>query len=206
VPEDSPRPYHHGDLRAALLRAAEVELAEVGTERFSLRSVAKRAGVSHAAPAHHFGDVAGLMTALCAEGFRRFLDMQARREASAPPAPRDQLMAAGLGYVDFALAHPALFRLMFSSDRPQRQSPALAGAGAAAFDHLVTQVRAAGGQGVDHSVPDRAMTVDIAAAWAMAHGLADLIGSGPMQSVRSLPGPERDEFILRVMDRAMPGL
>jgi hypothetical protein len=65
----APRPYHHGDLRAALLSAAEEELAERGMEAFSLRSVAKRAGVSHAAPAHHFGDAQGLLTALAAEGF-----------------------------------------------------------------------------------------------------------------------------------------
>ena len=60
--------YHHGDLRAALLRAAEAELNEAGIEAFSLRRVAKRAGVSHAAPAHHFRDVRGLLTALSAEG------------------------------------------------------------------------------------------------------------------------------------------
>ena len=66
-------PYHHGDLAAALLAAAEAELAEKGVEAFSLRSVAKRAGVSHAAPAHHFGDATGVLTALATEGFRRFL-------------------------------------------------------------------------------------------------------------------------------------
>lgn len=64
APPPPPRPYHHGDLRAALLHAAEEELAERGMEAFSLRSVAKRAGVSHAAPAHHFGDAQGLLTAL----------------------------------------------------------------------------------------------------------------------------------------------
>jgi AcrR family transcriptional regulator len=84
----SDRPtYHHKDLRAALLTAAEAELTEVGLERFSLRSVAKRAGVSHAAPAHHFGDVGGLLTALCAEGFHRFLAAQAARESLAAPDP-----------------------------------------------------------------------------------------------------------------------
>ena len=101
------RSYHHGDLRAALLAAAEVELTEKGVEAFSLRSVAKRAGVSHAAPAHHFGDARGLLTALAVEGFRRFLATQHRREALAAPDPRAQLVAAGLGYVDFALAYPA---------------------------------------------------------------------------------------------------
>ncbi|MEO0497745.1 MAG: helix-turn-helix domain-containing protein, partial [Pseudomonadota bacterium] len=64
-------PYHHGDLREALLTAAEVELTDRGIEGLSLRGVAKRAGVSHAAPAHHFGDKAGLLTALTTIGFQR---------------------------------------------------------------------------------------------------------------------------------------
>src|SRR5262252_290185 len=62
------QPYHHGNLRAALLEAAEAELEAQGIEAFSLRGVAKRAGVSHAAPAHHFGDANGLLTGLAAEG------------------------------------------------------------------------------------------------------------------------------------------
>ena len=86
-PRRAARPYHHGALRAALLAAAEAELAETGIERFSLRSVAKRAGVSHAAPAHHFGDTGGLLTALAAEGFTRFLATQHAREAAAPQVP-----------------------------------------------------------------------------------------------------------------------
>jgi AcrR family transcriptional regulator len=120
---DQTRPYHHGDLRAALLRAAEEELTANGVEGFSLRAVAKRAGVSHAAPAHHFGDVRGLLTALCVEGFNRFLATQHAREAAAALDPRSQLVASGLGYVDFALANPALFRLMFSSNLPDHQRP-----------------------------------------------------------------------------------
>ena len=64
-----PRPYHHGDLRAALLRAATGELAENGVERFTLRGCARRAGVSHAAPAHHFGDVTGLLTEVALDAF-----------------------------------------------------------------------------------------------------------------------------------------
>ncbi|NRB03591.1 MAG: TetR family transcriptional regulator, partial [Rhodobacteraceae bacterium] len=70
---DKPGTYHHGDLRAALIEAGLQELEATGTEAFSLRKVARRAGVSHAAPAHHFGDVTGLLTALAAEGFRRFV-------------------------------------------------------------------------------------------------------------------------------------
>lgn len=147
-PVDQPvesRPYHHGDLRHALLVAAEAELAERGMEAFSLRSVAKRAGVSHAAPAHHFGDAQGLLTALAAEGFRQFLAAQAAREAVAAPDPASQLVAAGLGYIDFARTRPTLFRLLWQSERPDFDSADLGQAAKAAYQHLVDQVSQAGG-------------------------------------------------------------
>jgi AcrR family transcriptional regulator len=201
---DRPR-YHHGALRDALLAAAEEELVAVGTERFSLRSVAKRAGVSHAAPAHHFGDVQGLLTALCASGFHRFLASQAAREALAPPDdPRAQLIAAGLGYVDFAMAHPALFRLMFASDKPARESMDLAMAGYAAFAHLQAQVMAAGGASPTQLLATGPMTADLAAAWAMAHGLADLIGQGPMMAVAAMAPADRDALLIQILSRSLP--
>jgi AcrR family transcriptional regulator len=96
------RPYHRGDLRAALLRAGEEVLAESGVEAFSLRHVAKRVGVSHSAPAHHFGDAAGLLIALAAEGFRRFLGSMQARQVDAGGAPIDLLVASGFGYIGFA--------------------------------------------------------------------------------------------------------
>src|SRR5215510_13729417 len=91
------QPYHHGNLRAALLEAAEVELEAQGIEGFSLRGVAKRAGVSHAAPAHHFGDTNGLLTGLAADGYRRFVAAQEARQKNSPTDGMSQLVAAGLG-------------------------------------------------------------------------------------------------------------
>lgn len=195
-PEAAPdtRPYHHGDLRAALLVAAEDELAERGMEGFSLRSVAKRAGVSHAAPAHHFGDAKGLLTALAAEGFRQFLAAQAAREAVAAPDPASQLVAAGLGYIDFALARPTLFRLLWQSERPDFSNPDLGQAARAAYSHLVDQVTEAGGGN----------TADEAAVWAIAHGLADLLAAGRMMSVGSLPAEARDAMLVTIIRRALP--
>ncbi|PLL13684.1 TetR family transcriptional regulator [Tabrizicola sp. TH137] len=188
------RPYHHGDLRAALLAAAEEELAERGVEGFSLRQVAKRAGVSHAAPAHHFGDAKGLLTALAAEGFRQFLAAQAAREAEAPPDPGEQLVAAGLGYVDFAMARPALFHLLWQSERPDFGDAELGQAARAAFQHLVDQVSAAGGTS----------TADEGAVWAMAHGLADLLASGRLSGMLTLPPEAREAMIAGVLRRALP--
>lgn len=186
------KPYHHGDLRHALLAAAESELAERGLEAFSLRSVAKRAGVSHAAPAHHFGDVQGLLTALATEGFRRFLAaMEAREEGAADP--RDRAVAAGLGYLDFALTRPTLFRLIFSSKKPDFRDGELLQAGNAAYDHLVGLVDALGGT-----------LSDIAALWAMAHGIADLAAGQRLRMMESMGEAERVEMIRGMLFRVLP--
>ena len=195
APGPAPR-YHHGDLRAALLRAAEDELVERGADGFSLRGVARRVGVSHAAPAHHFADTGALLAALAAEGFRRFLATQRARQARAAADPRAQLLAAGAGYIEFAASHPALFRLMFASDRPHRDDPDLTQAACAAFDHLAVCVAATGAPGTP---PARA---DLVAAWAMAHGLADLMNAGQLDAL--LPAEGRDAAIAGILGRAIP--
>lgn len=187
------KPYHHGDLRAALLAAAEAELADRGVEAFSLRSVAKRAGVSHAAPAHHFGDAAGLLTALATEGFRHFLACQHRREALAASDPKSQVIAAGIGYVDFALERPALFRLIFTSARLNRDDPDLGAAGASSYRHLVEQVTALNGG-----------SADVAAAWAMVHGLADLLISGRLPALAAMETMARDAVLDGLIRRVLP--
>ncbi|MCX7287960.1 MAG: TetR/AcrR family transcriptional regulator [Rhodobacterales bacterium] len=186
------KPYHHGDLRVALLQAAEAELAERGMEGFSLRSVAKRAGVSHAAPAHHFGDVQGLLTALATEGFHRFLAAMQAREATAVE-PRDRAVAAGIGYLDFALDRPTLFRLIFSSKKPDFGNADLSEAGNAAFDHLVGLVEPLGGG-----------LADIAALWAMAHGVADLAAGQRLRMMEGMDEAARIEMIKGLLRRVLP--
>jgi AcrR family transcriptional regulator len=188
-------PYHHGDLRAALLRAAEDELVARGAEGFSLRGVARRVGVSHAAPAHHFADTKALLSALAAEGFRRFLATQRERQAGAPPDPRAQLLAAGQGYVAFAAAHPALFRLMFASRRTDYADAELAAAAGAAYDHLLAGVAAV------HGAAAAAPPVDVLAAWAMAHGIADLANSGRLSLVA--PGAAVEALVAAALERAL---
>jgi AcrR family transcriptional regulator len=184
------RPYHHGDLRAALLAAAEEELLEHGIEAFSLRQVAKRAGVSHAAPAHHFGDANGLLTALAAEGFRRFLATQKAKEAAADPSAQAQFMASGVGYVDFALTRPALFRLLFGSNRPDYADPELKLAADAAYHHLTHLVAQIGGG-----------PVEVTAAWAMVHGLADLMSGHRLKGMGHLTAAERDAMVSDLIAR-----
>jgi AcrR family transcriptional regulator len=192
--------YHHGDLRPALLEAGEIELAERGIEGFSLRGVAKRAGVSHAAPAHHFGDVNGLLTALAAEGFRRFLAKQHARQAKAAADPLSQLIASGLGYVDFAMAHPALFRLMFSSDRPKHENPDLYAASSAAYRQLIDDVRRARGAPRGESDPE---PLEVMRTWAVAHGIADLITSKRLKPLLGMRKDERDAALTEMLRRGL---
>lgn len=193
--------YHHGDLRQALLRAAEEELAEKGVEGFTLRGCAKRAGVSHAAPTHHFQDANGLLTALAAEGFQRFLAAQTARQADAASDPRAQLVASGLGYVDFALAHPGLFRLMFASKRADFGAPDLEAAANDSFDYLVQGVAAIRGS---DPYSDHAAMADVMATWAMTHGLADLLLSERLKPLLALPGEARERLVADMIERAFP--
>lgn len=188
------KPYHHGDLHTALLAAAEVELAERGVEAFSLRSVAKRAGVSHAAPTHHFGDANGLLTALAARGFEDFLATQHAFEARAPQTRRDQLIASGLGYIGFARARPALFRLMFGSARTNYANPALKAAADNAIVHLMTQVKLNGGN----------LAQDAAGVWATAHGLADLLIAGRMKVLTEMPEAGLQVMLTNILARSLP--
>ena len=185
--------YHHGDLRHALVEAGERELAEKGLEGFTLRGCAKRAGVSHAAPAHHFGDANGLLTALAALGFDRFLSFQKARQADAQPDARSQLVASGLGYVDFALAHPALFRLMFASSRADFSNAALTEAANAAFDYLVQGVKAIRGRDPYH---DPVSMLDVMGTWGSVHGLADLMLSGRMKPLLTMAPAARDAALV----------
>jgi AcrR family transcriptional regulator len=192
--------YHHGDLRSALLAAAEAELGDKGVEGFTLRGCAKRAGVSHAAPAHHFKDANALLTALATEGFERFVASMRARQAAANAAPGAQLEAAGLGYIDFAKANPALFRLMFSSTRPDQGDATLSKAASASFDLLVDAVHAV--NGVDPRTDSAAMR-DVAASWAIVHGLAELTLSGRMPVLATMPGGDADEVYADIAARAV---
>ncbi len=194
--------YHHGDLPAALLQAAEIELSKKGIRAFSMRAVAKRAGVSHGASAHHFGDVKGLLTALAAKGFHLFVETQERRQRAAAPDPESQLAASGLGYVDFAVANPELFQLMFSSEKPDKTNKALSTAANAAFDKLVHDI-----ERIVKSDPytDPIAMTSVMATWATAHGLANLmIGgrTGRMKYLLDMKKADQDHVLSDILLRA----
>lgn len=194
------RSYHHGDLRKALLAAGEAELAEKGVEGFTLRGCAKRAGVSHAAPAHHFKDANALLTALATEGFQRFIAAMRKRQESAA-TPQERLTAAGLGYVDFARANPALFRLMFSSSRPDCTDAVFERTSRESFDILLESVSAV--RSVD-PMADRDAMIDVAAAWAMVHGIAELLLSERTPFLAAVAGGNPDTVFAELISRSVP--
>ncbi len=189
-------PYHHGNLRAALLEHAAVELEQSGIEKLSLRQVAKRAGVSHAAFAHHFGSAQGLLTALAAEGFVLFDEVLSAARNQAAIDGANPLQTSGLAYVEFALEHPQLFALMFSSQLPDFADPALDEASMKVFQNFLADVRGS----PEHE--DGELTgVDVPAMahWARVHGLATLLLTGRMRSVLSLGASQRARAMRQIL-------
>jgi AcrR family transcriptional regulator len=181
------QPYHHGDLRRALVEAAAELVAEGGIPALTLRAAAQRAGVSHAAPYHHFRDKAALVAAVADEGFGR-LDRALAEAAAAPAAsPRERLAALGRAYVRFAVENPHYFRVMF---RPELAPPGAAegpeahGPAARAFGRLVEAVTAvlrAEGR------PEGGVPAGTLVAWAGVHGLASLWLDGPLSRMGLAP-------------------
>ena len=157
------KPYHHGDLRRVLLDAAVAAIAERGAAALSLRDLARRAGVSHAAPTHHFRDKAGLLTAVAAEGFALL---------GAALAEADDFAATGVAYVLFATTHPGHFAVMFRPVLYHRDDPAVV----AARDRTTEMLRGGARQafGDDDRVP-------ALAAWSLVHGMATLIIDGALE-------------------------
>lgn len=152
--------YHHGDLRRAVLTAALDVIRTEGPTALSLRDLARRAGVSHAAPAHHFKDRAGLLTAIATEGHDLL---------TAALSDATDLRDAGVRYVRFAVDHPAHFQVMFRPDLLRTDDSDLTAAKARSYDQLRT--------GVATLPADRTTDPELAgiAAWSVAHGFATLL-------------------------------
>jgi AcrR family transcriptional regulator len=167
-----PVAYHHGDLRQALLHATEELLESSGLENFTLREVARRAGVSHGAPAHHFVDARGLLSEFTAQSFDDMAAAMAHHREQADADAFEQFVAAGLGYVEYALSHRARFQLMFRSDRLDWTRQSLIEAGAKAYGHVVDcTTRIASGI----NAPEHMIEQKIALAWSIVHGFATLL-------------------------------
>jgi AcrR family transcriptional regulator len=198
-----PRPYHHGDLRPAVLAAAERILEEEGAQALTLRAVARAVGVSHTAPKNHFDDLVGLLSELAAVGYRRFgTDLSAAMEAAGDD-PRARMKAMGRAYVGFARAHRGLFQLMFRSERLDIRRPALQEAIMSARSALRM---AAAAREPNKSVPARELVAQAAAMWSLVHGYAMLLLDGRLNGmIASLPDDDEDSFLDLVLSTARVG-
>jgi AcrR family transcriptional regulator len=185
--------YHHGDLRAALVLAAEEILAEKGVNGFSLREAARRAGVSPAAPAHHFKDASGLLTAVAAKAFVRLAEHLARAAGEVQLSCR--LQALGAAYIDFALQSPAIFSIMWSRELLKMDDRVYLEAGRAAFNVLE---QAAAGESVPVRTAPHVPDPSIIAAWSMIHGYARLVLDGALAGVP----PSMQGDVLKLLPRA----
>ncbi|WP_328866795.1 TetR/AcrR family transcriptional regulator [Streptomyces sp. NBC_00341] len=172
----STRTYHHGDLRRAVLTAALDVIRTEGPGALSLRDLARRAGVSHAAPAHHFKDRTGLLTAIATEGYELFADAL----ADAP-----DLRERGVRYVRFATGHPAHFQVMFRPELFRAEDPDLV----AAKDRASAELRT-GVSGLPTARRGEDAGLAGMAAWSLAHGFATLLLSGNLGGAVGERDPE----------------
>jgi AcrR family transcriptional regulator len=164
--------YHHGNLRQALITAAMQLLEEEGLDKLSLRGIARLAGVSQTAPYSHFKSREALLAAVAAEGHRLFTESMAEMAAQAT-SPEETIIGFGVGYIEFALGNPALYRLMFQADKSLLEG-----------DEQQNQASLLGLQMIENGIaefspdagPDAAM-----AAWSLVHGMSELILSGRIE-------------------------
>jgi len=178
VPE---RPYHHGDLRRAIVTAALDILSETQSHEFSLRELARRAGVSHNAPYKHFADKRELLAAVSTAGFERLA--QRMSDAMTHGNARAQLFAMLRAYIQHGVKNPALYRLMFGGylSTPDDGRPAIERTAAERTKALLTGVIVEGALG--RAIPntprnERKIAGAILACWSLVHGLTLLLTDG----------------------------
>lgn len=188
--EKSARPYHHGDLRRVVIETAQDMLREDKGWQFTLREVARRAGVSHAAPYKHFPDKSALLAELATLAFNELREQI--RTAIARPfrSARAEFIAAAKAYIHFGTANPSLYRLMFSADADKTVFPKLNEAGASAFAELLGILERGQSSGAFKRQPVRGQA---AATWALLHGftmlaidgqlLPEKVGAKPVEAV-----------------------
>lgn len=173
--EKSNRPYHHGDLRQAVIDTAQDMLREEKGWQFTLREVARRAGVSHAAPYKHFPDKSALLAELAALGFEQLRSEIAGAISRPLRSVRAEFVAAAKAYLHFGTSNRSLYRLMFSGEVDKAEHAKLEEAGARAFAELTGIIERGQASGVFKKQP---IGGQAAAAWALAHGFTMLTIDG----------------------------
>ncbi|WP_445394207.1 TetR/AcrR family transcriptional regulator [Stenotrophomonas maltophilia] len=179
------RPYHHGDLRRAIIETALDMLRDDKNWQFTLREVARRAGVSHAAPYKHFPDKTALLVELAMIGFDRLREALVEAQPEAPRSLLEEITPISLAYVAFGTANPALYRLMFSAEEGQSVGMHLDQRALAVFEVVLDMLERGQAAGIIRERPVRGQA---ATAWALIHGLTLLAIDGLL--VPEKVGPE----------------
>jgi AcrR family transcriptional regulator len=181
--------YHHGDLHEALLIAGQEVLRERGLQGFTLRECARRAGVSHAAPKHHFGNARGFLTEIAARGFDQLTTTLQTHLDDAGEDIGEQFLATSTAYSDFATQYPEHFRIMFRSDLLDTDSETLLSAARATFTVLTNVIRRQRGEPdiadeeLMENVKSEALLNDILLGWCHVHGYAHLRLEGQLAMI-----------------------
>ena len=184
------RPYHHGDLRRALIDAASRLLEAEGPSALSLRAVAREAGVSPAAPYHHFKDKGELLEAVAQEGWD-LLDQALAKAKAAAPSPAAAMNELGVAYVCFARQNPALYRVMYDTARDRADLPdQMQAEKDSAYCKVRDTLVEAGADPADEIDIELATT----AAWCSAHGLAEMAGFKQFEHLKEACGGEAAFF------------
>jgi AcrR family transcriptional regulator len=196
-------PYHHGALRDALLEAAERVLERDGLAGLTLRAVAREAGVSHAAPTHHFGDLTGMVSE-AAVGFRQFNAAMVAAGA-AGVLPLEKALARAKAYVAYAQAHPGMYGLMFRTERLDMSRPSLCEAANASFAGLAGTIGATRHEQISERALSLEQAADIARAWSLIHGFTMLWIDGRLTDIMGrLPkGTDAETLLDAMLKRAM---
>ena len=187
------RPYHHGDLSRALVSAGRRILEAEGPDALSLRAVAREAGVSPAAPYHHFKDKGELLDAVASEGWDELAAAVGKARAGAPD-PAAAITEIGVAYVFFARVNPALYRIMYRSACDRETMPESAKNADSGWSHVAEAIVAAGGDPSDA----REMQLTQIAAWCTAHGVAEMAGFKEFEPLKEALGGE-EAFVRAVL-------
>lgn len=194
--------YHHGDLKGALIKAADEIIRESGVENFSLREAARRAGVAPSAPTHHFGNAVGLLTEVALVGYEEL----GKRLAAVPLTPDIVRNLRGLttAYVRFALDNPGCFRLMFRKDLVNRSDPRYKETSLRALRPIAAAALAV--RGCEQPQAASADYPGLFSIWATVHGIAHLAIEDKMQFALEgrPPGAFLDELLPAILDVHWP--